>query len=134
MTISMGVYTTYDNSVTAEACVQRADEAMYEVKNNGRNRDRLASAGRVKKARISPGRKELIFSPRSRIFCSSLRIKWSKVSTSCFETPGEDFITGLTYHLFHLVDQRFGFSVSLMRLARRSLAQVWREMSPFSSS
>ncbi|MDR8464431.1 GGDEF domain-containing protein, partial [Acinetobacter baumannii] len=29
MTISMGVYTTYDNSVTAEACVQRADEAMY---------------------------------------------------------------------------------------------------------
>lgn len=37
MTISMGVYTTYDNSVTAEACVQRADEAMYEAKNNGRN-------------------------------------------------------------------------------------------------
>ncbi len=63
MTISMGVYTTYDNSVTAEACVQRADEAMYEAKNNGRNQgDRLASAGRVKKARISPGRKELIFS------------------------------------------------------------------------
>ncbi len=60
MTISMGVYTTYDNSVTAEACVQRADEAMYEAKNNGRNRgDRLASAGRVKKARISPGRKEI---------------------------------------------------------------------------
>lgn len=37
MTISMGVYTTYDNSVTTEACVQRADEAMYEAKNNGRN-------------------------------------------------------------------------------------------------
>ncbi len=37
MTISMGVYTTYDNSVTAEECVQRADEAMYEAKNNGRN-------------------------------------------------------------------------------------------------
>ncbi|VEB08415.1 diguanylate cyclase [Klebsiella pneumoniae] len=37
MTISMGVYTIYDNSVTAEACVQRADEAMYEAKNNGRN-------------------------------------------------------------------------------------------------
>ncbi|OWG07753.1 GGDEF domain-containing protein, partial [Klebsiella pneumoniae] len=37
MTISMGVYTTHDNSVTAEACVQRADEAMYEAKNNGRN-------------------------------------------------------------------------------------------------
>ena len=38
MTISMGVYTTHDGSVTAEACVQRADEAMYEAKNSGRNR------------------------------------------------------------------------------------------------
>ena len=37
MTISMGVYTTHDGSVTAEECVQRADEAMYEAKNNGRN-------------------------------------------------------------------------------------------------
>ncbi|HFD3129018.1 TPA: GGDEF domain-containing protein [Klebsiella quasipneumoniae subsp. similipneumoniae] len=38
MTISMGVYTTHDGSVTAEECVQRADEAMYEAKNSGRNR------------------------------------------------------------------------------------------------
>ena len=38
MTISMGVYTTHDRSVTAEECVQRADEAMYEAKNSGRNR------------------------------------------------------------------------------------------------
>ena len=50
MTISMGVYTTYDNSVTAEACVQRADEAMYEAKNNGRNRVIVwHRQGRVKK-------------------------------------------------------------------------------------
>ncbi|HDK6713820.1 TPA: GGDEF domain-containing protein [Klebsiella quasipneumoniae] len=38
MTISMGVYTTHDGSVTAEECVQRADEAMYQAKNSGRNR------------------------------------------------------------------------------------------------
>lgn len=38
MTISMGVYTSHDRSVTAEECVQRADEAMYEAKNSGRNR------------------------------------------------------------------------------------------------
>ncbi len=34
--------------------------------------------------------------------------KFTDWSTSCFETL-RDFITGLTYHLFHLVDQRFGF-------------------------
>ena len=63
MTISMGVYTTYDNSVTAEECVQRADEAMYEAKNNGRNQVIVwHQQGGWKKARISPGRKELIFS------------------------------------------------------------------------
>lgn len=38
MTISMGVYTTRDSSVSAEECVQRADTAMYEAKNSGRNR------------------------------------------------------------------------------------------------
>ena len=38
MTISMGVYTTHDGSVTAEECVQRADEAIYEAKNSGRTR------------------------------------------------------------------------------------------------
>ncbi|WP_323116841.1 GGDEF domain-containing protein [Klebsiella quasivariicola] len=38
MTISMGVYTTRNASVSAEECVQRADAAMYEAKNSGRNR------------------------------------------------------------------------------------------------
>lgn len=63
MTISMGVYTTYDNSVTAEACVQRADEAMYEARITDVTVIVWHRQGRVKKARISPGRKELIFSP-----------------------------------------------------------------------
>lgn len=38
MTISMGLYTTRDRSVSAETCVERADAAMYEAKNSGRNR------------------------------------------------------------------------------------------------
>ena len=38
MTISMGLYTTRNASVSAEECVQRADAAMYEAKNSGRNR------------------------------------------------------------------------------------------------
>jgi diguanylate cyclase (GGDEF)-like protein len=61
MTISMGVYTTHDNSVTAEACVQRADEAMYEAKTADVTGWSSGIGREVKKARISPGRKELIF-------------------------------------------------------------------------
>lgn len=38
MTISMGVFTTQDTRVSAEECVKRADTAMYEAKNSGRNR------------------------------------------------------------------------------------------------
>ncbi|WEJ91522.1 MAG: GGDEF domain-containing protein [Klebsiella huaxiensis] len=38
MTISMGVFTTQNTGISAEECVRRADEAMYEAKNNGRNR------------------------------------------------------------------------------------------------
>ncbi|MEE7533569.1 GGDEF domain-containing protein [Klebsiella huaxiensis] len=38
MTISMGVFTTQNTDISAEECVRRADEAMYEAKNNGRNR------------------------------------------------------------------------------------------------
>lgn len=38
MTISMGVFTAYNADVTAEECVKRADTAMYEAKNAGRNR------------------------------------------------------------------------------------------------
>ncbi len=38
MTISMGLYTTRDRSVSAETYVERADAAMYEAKNSGRNR------------------------------------------------------------------------------------------------
>ncbi|QGN38375.1 GGDEF domain-containing protein [Klebsiella oxytoca] len=38
MTISMGVFTTHDAHVSAEECVKRADAAMYEAKNTGRNR------------------------------------------------------------------------------------------------
>jgi diguanylate cyclase (GGDEF)-like protein len=38
MTISMGVYTAADAQVSAEECVQRADKAMYDAKNGGRNR------------------------------------------------------------------------------------------------
>ena len=38
MTISMGVFTTQDAHVAAEECVKRADTAMYEAKNTGRNR------------------------------------------------------------------------------------------------
>lgn len=38
MTISMGVFTTQDAHVSAEECVKRADTAMYEAKNSGRNR------------------------------------------------------------------------------------------------
>ncbi|VTO23948.1 diguanylate cyclase [Klebsiella variicola] len=35
MTISMGLYTTRDRSVSAETCVERADAAMYEAKTAG---------------------------------------------------------------------------------------------------
>lgn len=38
MTISMGVFTTQDTRVSAEECVKRADTAMYEAKNSGRDR------------------------------------------------------------------------------------------------
>lgn len=38
MTISMGVYTAADAQLSAEECVQRADKAMYDAKNGGRNR------------------------------------------------------------------------------------------------
>lgn len=38
MTISMGVFTNHDGRISAEECVKRADEAMYEAKNSGRNR------------------------------------------------------------------------------------------------
>ena len=38
MTISMGVFTTQDAHIAAEECVKRADTAMYEAKNTGRNR------------------------------------------------------------------------------------------------
>ncbi|HAT1620037.1 TPA: GGDEF domain-containing protein [Raoultella planticola] len=38
MTISAGVFTTSDGSLSAEECVRRADAAMYAAKNGGRNR------------------------------------------------------------------------------------------------
>lgn len=38
ITISMGVYTATSPEVTAEECVERADKAMYEAKETGRNR------------------------------------------------------------------------------------------------
>ncbi|MCC3241217.1 MASE4 domain-containing protein [Enterobacter roggenkampii] len=38
ITISMGVFTATSSSVTAEACVESADKAMYKAKETGRNR------------------------------------------------------------------------------------------------
>lgn len=38
ITISMGVFTTVQREAEAETCVQRADEAMYQAKAQGRNR------------------------------------------------------------------------------------------------
>lgn len=38
MTISMGVYTATHPQISAEECVQRADKAMYDAKNGGRNK------------------------------------------------------------------------------------------------
>ncbi|WP_431615672.1 MASE4 domain-containing protein [Enterobacter roggenkampii] len=38
ITISMGVFTATSSTVTAEACVESADKAMYEAKETGRNR------------------------------------------------------------------------------------------------
>ncbi|MFJ3346603.1 MASE4 domain-containing protein [Enterobacter bugandensis] len=38
ITISMGVFTATSSSVSAEACVESADKAMYEAKETGRNR------------------------------------------------------------------------------------------------
>lgn len=38
VTISMGVFTATSPALTAEFCVQQADEAMYEAKETGRNR------------------------------------------------------------------------------------------------
>jgi diguanylate cyclase (GGDEF)-like protein len=38
VTISMGVYTATQAQATHEVCVQRADEAMYQAKESGRNR------------------------------------------------------------------------------------------------
>ncbi len=38
ITISMGVYTATSDALTAEACVERADKAMYQAKQTGRNR------------------------------------------------------------------------------------------------
>lgn len=38
MTISAGVFTAVDGSLSAEECVKRADTAMYEAKSGGRNR------------------------------------------------------------------------------------------------
>ncbi|HEX4501858.1 MAG TPA: GGDEF domain-containing protein [Scandinavium sp.] len=38
VTISMGVYTATQPQATHEVCVQRADEAMYQAKESGRNR------------------------------------------------------------------------------------------------
>ncbi len=38
ITISMGVFTTTSSKTSAEECVERADKAMYEAKETGRNR------------------------------------------------------------------------------------------------
>ncbi|MFA1016701.1 MASE4 domain-containing protein [Enterobacter sp. SAT-E-asb] len=38
ITISMGVFTATSSTITAEACVESADKAMYEAKETGRNR------------------------------------------------------------------------------------------------
>lgn len=38
MTISAGIFTAADATLSAEECVKRADAAMYEAKNGGRNR------------------------------------------------------------------------------------------------
>ncbi|MDQ4428035.1 GGDEF domain-containing protein [Yokenella regensburgei] len=38
VTISMGVFTTTSSALSAEECVQRADQAMYRAKETGRNR------------------------------------------------------------------------------------------------
>ena len=38
ITISMGVFTATSSTITAEACVENADKAMYEAKETGRNR------------------------------------------------------------------------------------------------
>nr|WP_274519068.1 GGDEF domain-containing protein [Trabulsiella odontotermitis] len=38
ITISMGVFTATEHDLSAEACVQRADQAMYAAKEAGRNR------------------------------------------------------------------------------------------------
>lgn len=38
MTISAGIFTVYDSALSPEECVKRADAAMYQAKNSGRNR------------------------------------------------------------------------------------------------
>lgn len=38
ITISLGVYTATSPSLSAETCVERADKAMYQAKETGRNR------------------------------------------------------------------------------------------------
>ena len=38
ITISMGVFTATSSQTTPEECVERADKAMYEAKETGRNR------------------------------------------------------------------------------------------------
>ena len=44
ITISIGIYTVMDNELTAEQCVARADEAMYQAKQEGRDRVVIYSA------------------------------------------------------------------------------------------
>ncbi|MDN6682792.1 MAG: diguanylate cyclase, partial [Enterobacterales bacterium] len=44
ITISIGIYTVVGNELTAEQCVARADEAMYQAKQEGRDRVVIYSA------------------------------------------------------------------------------------------
>ncbi|SUH09381.1 Uncharacterised protein [Salmonella enterica subsp. enterica] len=64
------------------------------------------------------------------MLCSSLGDKFNQKAQSPLKKSQPNFTARFMNDRFHLSDQRLRFLVSLMRLARRSLAQVCREISP----